>query len=72
MWFLLALVFVAAYLLIPKMPTQGMEAGKFEAPIAKEGVPVGVLAGTRNIKGPHVVWYGDVKAVAIKKSGGKK
>lgn len=38
-----------------------------DAPIAEEGAPVGVLFGTRRIKGPNVVWYGDLKTQAIKK-----
>ena len=43
-----------------------------EAPTAEEGRAIPVLFGTRDIKGANVVWYGDVKTVAIKKKGGKK
>lgn len=43
-----------------------------EAPTAEEGRSIPVLFGTRDVKGPNVVWYGDVRTVAIKKKGGKK
>ena len=45
---------------------------EIEAPIAEEGVEIPVLFGTRDLNGPNVVWYGDLKTVAIKSKGGKK
>jgi hypothetical protein len=38
-----------------------------DVPTADEGVEVSVLFGTRRIKGPNVVWWGDLKTSAIKK-----
>ncbi len=38
-----------------------------QAPTAEEGRPIAVLFGTKKIKGPNVVWYGDIKTQAIKK-----
>lgn len=46
--------------------------GDFKAPTAEEGREIPVLFGTRDIEGPNVVWYGDLKTVAIRKKGGKK
>ena len=40
---------------------------KIDAPMAEEGVPIAVLFGTKRIKGPNVVWFGDLKTQAIKK-----
>lgn len=76
MWFLIAL-FVGALVLSfafqPKIQTQ-KPAGlsEIQAPIAEEGVEIPVLFGTRDLNGPNVVWYGDLKTVAIKSKGGKK
>lgn len=44
----------------------------FSAPTAEAGREIPVVFGTRVIKSANVVWYGDLKAVAIKKKGGKK
>ena len=46
--------------------------GDVTAPIAEEGVEIPVLFGTRDFNGPNVVWYGDLRTVAIKSKGGKK
>ena len=43
-----------------------------DAPTAEVGREIPVLFGTREIKSANVVWYGDLKTVAVKKSGGKK
>ena len=64
---------VVSYAISPKpesQPPPGL--GDVKAPIAKEGVEIPVLFGTRRLDGPNVVWYGNVKAVAIMKKGGKK
>lgn len=46
--------------------------GDFVAPTAEEGREIPVLFGTRDIEGPNIVWYGQLKVVPIrKKSGGK-
>jgi hypothetical protein len=41
-------------------------------PTATEGRPVPVLFGTRLIENPNVVWWGDLRTVAIKSKGGGK
>jgi hypothetical protein len=76
MWWYLAVFavsLVAAYALAPKpqsQPPAGL--GDIQAPTAEEGREIPVLFGTRDLKGPNVVWYGHLRTVAIKKKGGKK
>lgn len=77
MWFF-ALLFVGAIgvgLMLggPKIQNQKPAGlGDITAPVAEEGIEIPVLFGTRDFNGPNVVWYGDLKVVAIKKKGGKK
>lgn len=76
MWFFLAVFlvsFVIALSAIPKAQSRkpaGLD--EFTAPTADEGREIPVLFGTRDLNGPNVVWYGDLKTEAIKKKGGKK
>lgn len=75
-WWYIA-VFVAAlvvsYSLAPKAQSQKPAGlGEINVPTAEEGREIPVLFGTRDISGPNVVWYGDLRTVAIKKKGGKK
>lgn len=72
-----AIVFIVAlvvsYSMMPKpqsTPPAGL--GDIKSPTAEEGREIPVLFGTRDIEGPNIVWYGDFKAVAVKKKGGKK
>lgn len=44
----------------------------FDVPTAEEGRPIPVVFGTVWIRGPNVLWYGDLRSVAIRKKGGKK
>ena len=74
-WFIAVFVvsFVVAYATAPKpqsVPPQGLN--DLKVPTAEEGREVPVLFGTRDLKAPNVVWYGDLRTVAIKKKGGKK
>ena len=76
MWFFVALfiaALVVSFAIQPKIQSQ-KPAGlsEIDAPIAQEGVEIPVLFGTRDLNGPNVVWYGDLKTVAIKSKGGKK
>ena len=76
MWFL-AVLFVGALgvgLWLAPKPQNAKPAGLSEvtAPTAEEGIEIPVLFGTRDFNGPNVVWYGDLKTVAIKSKGGKK
>lgn len=76
MWWYIAVFVVAlvvAYATMPKpqsQPPAGL--GDVKAPTAEEGREIPVLFGTRDLEGPNVVWYGDFRAVAIRKKGGKK
>lgn len=76
MWWYVAVFVVAlavSYAMMPKpqsQPPAGL--GDIQAPTAEEGREIPVLFGTRDIKGPNVVWYGDLRIVAIRKKGGKK
>lgn len=74
-WFAVLFVgaLVVSYVLAPKPQSQKPAGfGDIQAPIAEEGVEIPVLFGTRDLNGPNVVWYGDLKTVAIKSKGGKK
>lgn len=64
---------VVSYALRPKpeAPTPS-SLGDLQVPVAEEGLPIPVLFGTRDIRGPNVVWYGDFSTVAVKSKGGKK
>lgn len=69
--FVVALVVAFAYAPKPQsQPPAGL--GDVKVPTAEEGREIPVLFGTRYIEGPNVVWYGDLKTVAIRKKGGKK
>lgn len=76
MWFFAALFvgsLVLGLLLQPKPQNQKPAGlGDVTAPTAEEGIEIPVLFGTRDFNGPNVVWYGDLKTVAIKSKGGKK
>lgn len=63
--------FVAAVLLAPK-PKDAKPAGidEVRAPTAKLGREIPVLFGKRLMMSPNVVWYGDFRVKAIKKSAG--
>ncbi|MBK5417752.1 hypothetical protein [Pseudomonas sp. TH31] len=68
-YFVLALMALSIYMNIrgqqkPQKPTAaGLE--DFSFPSAAER-PIQVLAGTRRISGPNVLWYGDLRNTAIK------
>lgn len=69
----LAITLVVAYFLAPKPESQPPPAiGEIKTPTAEEGREIPVLFGTREIKSANVVWYGDIRIVAIRKKGGKK
>lgn len=63
---------VLSALLAPRPKTTTPEAGTLEAPMASTDAPIPVLFGTRVIKQPNCVWYGDVRTTAIRQSGGGK
>ncbi len=57
-----------------KVPKGGPAAGsdKFKFPTASEDRAVPVIFGPRWVKGPNVVWWGNLKNRAIKQSAGRK
>jgi hypothetical protein len=74
-WFIALFVvsFVVAYATAPKPQSQKPAGlGDLQVPTAEEGREIAVLFGTRDLNSPNVVWYGDLKTVAIKSKGGKK
>lgn len=69
----IAIALAASYALRPKPQTQPPAGlSEIKAPTADDGREIPVLFGCKPIRGPNVVWYGDLKTVAIKSSGGKK
>lgn len=74
-WYVVAWVvsLAVSYALQPKpQSVKPAGLGDFNVPTAEAGREIPVLFGTRDISGPNVVWYGDLRTVAVKKSGGKK
>lgn len=77
-WFIAVFVvaLVVAYASAPKPQTQPPPGiGKIQVPTANDGREIPVLFGTRVIRGPNVVWYGNMRTVPIIKTssgGGKK
>lgn len=63
---------VLSALLVPRPKTTTPEVGSLEAPMASTDAPIPVLFGTRIIKQPNCIWYGDVRTTPIRSSGGKK
>jgi hypothetical protein len=68
-YFMMAMMVLSMYLSIKmqKKPERPNAAGieDFSFPSASER-PIQVLAGTRRISGPNVLWYGDLRTTAIK------
>ena len=57
-----------SYALTPS--PQKPSPGKIQnLPIADQGAPIPVLFGTRIIKRPNVVWWGDVRTEPVKAKG---
>ena len=70
------LVMIAiSYVLMPRPRTEPPKAAgldDFDLPTAEEGRPIPVVFGTVLIRGPNVVWAGDLKVKPLRKKGGKK
>lgn len=59
--FVIALVMmVAAYLLMPKpkMPSSS-DAESMEDPKVSSGTPIKVVFGTKTVKDPNILWFGE-------------
>jgi hypothetical protein len=76
MWqFIAAIVIVAiaSFVLRPKPQTQPPAGiNDIKAPTAEDGREIGVIFGCKYLRGPNVVWYGDLRTTPIKSKGGKK
>jgi hypothetical protein len=61
--FIYALVMIAiSYAMQPKPPKPKPQAlSESDIPIAQRGMPIPVVFGTLSVRGPNVVWYGDLK-----------
>lgn len=69
----IAVSLLATFALRPK-PQSRPPAGlsEIKAPTADDGREIPVLFGCRYLRGPNVVWYGDLKTDPIRVKGGKK
>jgi hypothetical protein len=76
MWVSLGLFVVSlvvSYIFRPKTTYDTPKPGKVDpTAIATAGAEIPVLFGSREITGQNIVWWGDTKTKAVKKSGGKK
>lgn len=70
-YFIVWVVTTAAMIALAPKPPKPKPAAltDFDLPTAEEGRPVPVIFGTVYVTGPNVLWYGDLRAKAIKKSG---
>lgn len=65
---IMIVLFVASVLLMPKPDLEAARPkglGDIQAPTADETRPVPILWGTMDIKGPNVIWYGDLSTVKL-------
>lgn len=73
MWWFVAVFVVAlvvAFAMMPKPKNTDAKANGIAdvtAPTAEDGLEIPVLFGTRDIKGPNCVWYGDLRSQAIQR-----
>lgn len=64
---------VVGYFFRPQQQYDAPKPGKIDPKaIATAGAEIPVLFGSREITGQNIVWWGDTKTKAVKKSGGKK
>jgi len=80
-WWIVAQVVIAVVNALffqpkPQKPPTQVAASTFEHPEPREGETIKVVFGTRDIKDANLVWFGNFRAVEIRKSagggGGKK
>jgi hypothetical protein len=70
MLFVTVALFLVSALLSPKPDIEDAKPaglGDFQVPTADETRTVPIMWGTIDIKGPNVIWYGDLSTVKIKK-----
>jgi len=71
-FFTMLLVYVATFLITELLrPKPNIEnakpstLGDFQVPTATEGRPIPIIFGRVNLKGPNVIWYGDLRTEKI-------
>lgn len=53
-------VSIASYIIMPKPKAPKPEAAKeLENPVSEAGIPVKVVFGSKLIKDPNIIWYGE-------------
>jgi hypothetical protein len=73
MFWAILISFIISYVAMSKAQAAPTPAvGEIKAPTAEDGVEIPVLFGTKDVTGPNVVYFGDIKTRPHKKSGGKK
>lgn len=60
---------VASRILSARRKPKQQEIESLEVPSASEGRPIPVVFGTVDLKNSNVVWWGDIKQVAVKQDG---
>lgn len=76
-WVQVGIMIAASFLIAVLTPKPKIEPPKastlddFDAPTAEDGKPIPWVFGTVWLRGPNVLWYGDLRTVAIKKKSGK-
>ena len=71
-----AVLVISAFItaaLAPRPPQPKPAAlGDFQVPTAEEGRPIPVAFGEVWMRGPNVLWYGDLRTEPIRRGGGGK
>jgi hypothetical protein len=58
-----------SYAIQPKPPKPKPAAlSEFDVPTAEENRPIPVVFGTKRVRGPNVLWYGDLSSAPIRRS----
>lgn len=71
-YWVVSIALVARSMRPASQPQKPSSVEDLDVPVAEVGKEIPVLFGTRDIKSPNVVWYGDLKVKPIRQKGGKK
>lgn len=76
MWWNIAMLVISSaisYALRPKpVAPKPASLSDFDAPTVDANRPIPIVFGTVWLRGPNVVWYGDLRTTPIKTKSGKK
>jgi hypothetical protein len=64
--------FVAGLFKTPEPGPKAATLQDMKVPVAESGTEIGVAYGCPWIRAPKVVWFGHLRTIPIKSSGGKK